>query len=67
MTSDIDVFRAASLLVSRHGEDAPVHAAMRHDELLSSGDIEGADVWKRILKAIDEIRRTERQQDEELN
>ncbi len=29
MTSDLDIWRSANLLVKRHGEDAPIHAAMR--------------------------------------
>jgi len=40
---------------------------MRHDELLAAGDMEGATVWKRILRAIDELGRKERRPDEELN
>jgi len=67
MTSDIDVLRAAHLLISRHGGDAPAQAAMRHDELLAAGDMEGATVWKRILRAIDELGRKERRPDEGLN
>ncbi|MBI4968219.1 MAG: hypothetical protein HZC25_08895 [Rhodospirillales bacterium] len=67
MTSDIDVLRAASLLINRHGENASLQAAMRHDELLANGDVEGAIVWKRILRAIDEIGRKKRRPDEELN
>jgi hypothetical protein len=67
MISDIDVFRAAHLLISRHGEDAPAQAAMRHEELLAAGDMEGAAVWKRILQAIDQIGRKERRPDEGLN
>jgi len=39
MTEDIDVYRAAALLIKKHGEDAPIHAAMRADELLAAGDI----------------------------
>ena len=34
MTSEIDIYRSAQVLVKRHGEDAPIHAAMRADELL---------------------------------
>ena len=67
MTSDIDVLRAAHLLISRHGGDAPVQAAKRHDELLAAGDMEGATVWKRILRAIDEIGRKERHGNEPMN
>ncbi len=29
MTSDLDIYRSANLLVKQHGQDAPIHAAMR--------------------------------------
>jgi hypothetical protein len=29
MTSDLDIFRTAKLLIGEHGEEAPIHAAMR--------------------------------------
>jgi hypothetical protein len=32
---------------------------MRHDELLKIGDVDGCVVWKRILKAIDELQSVE--------
>ena len=28
MTPDIDIYRSAKLLVDRHGDEAPIHAAM---------------------------------------
>jgi len=34
MIPDLDIYRAANLLVKRHGEDAPIHAAMRADAML---------------------------------
>ncbi len=30
MTSELDIYRSANLLVKQHGEDAPIHAAMKH-------------------------------------
>ncbi len=59
MTSDIDIYRSAQVLVKRHGQDAPIHAAMRADELLEAGDLDGATVWKRILRAVEELQGTE--------
>ncbi len=59
MTSDIDIFRSANLLIKRHGEDAPIHAAMRADELLDKGDLDGAAVWRRVLRAVEELQGTE--------
>ena len=55
MISDLDVFRAAQSLIERHCEDAPIHAAMRADALLEQGDMDGVAVWKRIIKAVDEL------------
>lgn len=61
MTSDIDIYRTAHLLIGQHGDEAPIHAAMRHDELLEAGDIDGTATWKRILRAVDVLLATERQ------
>ena len=52
MTSDLDIYRSANVLVKHHGQDAPIEAAMRADELLEAGDLEGCEVWKRIVKAV---------------
>ena len=41
MVSDVDIYRTAKILVNQHGEDAPIHAAMRADELLEEGDLDG--------------------------
>ncbi len=59
MTSDIDIYRVANLLVKQHGQDAPIQAAMRADELLEAGDLDGYAVWKRILRAVEELQRAE--------
>jgi hypothetical protein len=39
--------------VTRHGEDAPVAAAMRADTMLEKGDPDGYAVWRRILLAVE--------------
>ncbi len=59
MTSDLDVYRAANLLVKRHGQDTPIEAAMRADELLERADLDGYTVWKRILRAVGELQGTD--------
>ncbi len=59
MTSDLDIFRSASLLVKQHGPDAPIHAAMKADAMLEAGDLDGAAVWKRIVRAVEELQRVE--------
>ncbi len=58
MIPDLDIYRTANVLVKRHGRDAPIHAAMRADELLEAGDLEGRAVWKRVLRAVGELQET---------
>ncbi len=60
MIPDLDVYRSAQMLVKHHGQDAPVQAAMRADAMLEKGDLDGYAVWRRILGAVEELRRTER-------
>ena len=54
MIPDLDIYRAAKLLIDQHGEDAPIPAAERADELLEAGDTESAAILNRIYR--DEIR-----------
>ena len=59
MIPDLDIYRSAQVLVKRHGEDAPIEAAMRADAMLEAGDLGGYVVWKRILRAVGELQGTE--------
>ncbi len=52
MVEENEIWRAANLLIKRHGRDG---AAQRADELLDQGDLEGQAVWKRILRAVEEM------------
>ena len=53
------VGRSAKRLVDLYGDDATIHAAMRADELLAQGDLDGAGTWRRVLDAVKELERTE--------
>ena len=55
MISDIDLWRAANLLIRQHGDDAELAAARRADLMLERGDLEGQTVWKRIRRAVVEL------------
>ena len=55
MTSDIDIFRAASVIIKQYDEAAPIHAAMKADAMLEAGDLDGYAVWKRILWVVEEL------------
>ena len=59
MIPDLDIYRTADLFVKHHGEDAPIHAAMRADAMLEAGDLGGLAVWKRVVKAVEELQRVE--------
>jgi len=41
--------------MDKHGEEAPIHAAMKQDEMLEKGDMDGWAVWGRIVKATEEL------------
>ena len=41
MLTNLDIYRSANVLVKRHGQDAPIEAAMRADELLEAGYLDG--------------------------
>ena len=55
MIPDLDIYRSAQVLVKQYGAGAPIHAAMRADALLDKGDLDGCAVWKRILRAVEEL------------
>ena len=60
MSSDLDIFRSAALLIRDHGEIAATLASRRADALHDTGDLEGCHLWTRIHAAIDDMTRTER-------
>ena len=45
---EIDIWRAATLMLKRYGERALEESASRADELASAGDDNGVAVWRRI-------------------
>ncbi len=67
MTSDLDTYRSANELIKQHGDAADIEAAMRADELMDAGDMEGRAVWLRIVKAIEELQSKERPDDAEVH
>ena len=66
MTSAIDIYRSAKLLIDQHGDEASIHAAMRADALHEKGDLDGYAGWRRIIRAIDELLRMTPEDDERL-
>ena len=66
MTDIIDIYRAAKLVIDRHGDDAALYACARTAVLAGEGDVEGAEVWRQITAAVEELQR-ERRPDEAVN
>ncbi len=64
MTSALDVYRSANVLIREYGEDAALEAAQRADAMLEKGSLDGQWVWKRVLAAVKEIQRQEPEEGE---
>ena len=64
VTSDLDIYRSAAVLVREHGQNAALEAAQRADAMLEKGDMEGAAVRRRVLAAVKELQRKERREGE---
>ena len=60
MTDAVDIYRAAKLVIDRHGDDASLYAAARTAVLAGEGDVEGAAVWRQITAAVEELQRERR-------
>jgi hypothetical protein len=68
MTAELDIYRAANILVKEYGaEQAPLMAARRADAMLELGDLVGQRTWKAVLRAVQELTRMERGRSERLN
>jgi hypothetical protein len=66
MTDAVDIYRAAKLVIDRHGGDAALYAAARTAVLAGEGDDAGAAIWRRITAAVEELQRA-RRPDEAVN
>jgi hypothetical protein len=49
---EIDIWRAANLMMKRYGNKAREERRTRVDELTAAGDHDGADTWRRISAAV---------------
>jgi hypothetical protein len=58
MIPEIDIWRAASLMLKRYGEKALEESAARADELFAEQDHDGAAVGRRIIVAIGQLANT---------
>jgi hypothetical protein len=52
---EIDIWRAANLMLKRYGDKALEESAARADELAAQDDFNGAAVWRRIIDAVGQL------------
>jgi hypothetical protein len=68
MIADPDIWRAAVMLIQRHGADeAAIVAAQTRDEFRARGDEDGYRIWKAILDTVLELRRDKPGEGERVN
>jgi hypothetical protein len=52
---EIDIWRAAQLMLKRYGDDALEESATRANELALAGDDDGAATWRRIMATVTQL------------
>ncbi len=52
--SDLDIFRSAHLWLEQHGDAAVPKAREMAAALRDKGDVDGADLWLRVIVAIED-------------
>jgi hypothetical protein len=52
---EIDIWRAANLMLKRYGDKAFEESVARADELTAAEDHDGAAVWHRIIDAVGQL------------
>ena len=55
VVSEIDIWRAASLMLWRYGDTAEAESKRPAEELAADGDNAGVAVWRRIMNAIGQL------------
>ena len=58
MIPEIDIWRAAQLMLKRYGDQALKKSAARATELTLAGDDDGAATWHRIMEAVTQLANT---------
>jgi len=55
MIPEIDIWRAAQLMLKRYGDKALEESAALADELAAAGDDNGVATWRRIMAAVTQL------------
>lgn len=52
MTRDQELWGVASMMLNRHGQDAPVKVAERLGALAVAGEAEGVTMWQEVARRL---------------
>ena len=55
MITQWELWACANHYIREHGDDAPIVAAMRADELLAEGDLDGSRTFQSIVRRINQL------------
>jgi hypothetical protein len=55
---EIDIWRVATLMLKRYGDEADIEGAIRAEERADAGDWVGEAVWRRIIDAVGQLENT---------
>ncbi len=58
MIPDLDIYRAAKVIINQYGKDAQIHSTKRASAMLDKGDLDAYAMWKRILRAVEALQGT---------
>ena len=58
MIPDVDIWRAAALMLKRYGDNAQQESAKRADELAAEKDRDGTTIWCLIVDAVAQLANT---------
>ena len=58
MIFDLDIYRSAKVIINQYGKDAQIHSTKRAIAMLDKDDLDAYAIWKRILRAVEELQRT---------
>ena len=64
---DIDIWRTAKILIDAHGDGALAEASRRERDALEDGLPDAVAVWKRVMRAVEELQRGQPQNAKILN
>ena len=64
---EIDIWRTAATLMGLHGDAATLNGAQRADALYDKGDLDGFIVWRKVIRAIEQLERQRPSAGEALN